>query len=161
MQFDFVGRTLTLARNTLIPAASDAIPLVDLRPLGAPVASYAVRVDKLRANGEELPLRRPVVAVIDTGTTGLVLSDSLYDSDEFPLPVARQSWIERAAFCAKRVGSNALLHARRPCVGGLGLEASASARSPCRAMSTFRAQCLPRHASTCRALTYAARSCSP
>ena len=67
---------------------ADAIPLVDLRPLGAPVASYAVRVHKLIANGEEMPLTRPCVAVIDTGTTGLVISESLYDSDEFPLPGA-------------------------------------------------------------------------
>lgn len=33
-------------------------------------------------------LQRPCYAVVDTGTTGLVISDSLYDSDELPLPGA-------------------------------------------------------------------------
>ena len=88
LKFDFVGRTLTLARRPLLRGAADAVPLVDLRPLGAPVASYAVRVERLIANGQELPLTRPTLAVIDTGTTGLVISDSLYESDEFPLPGA-------------------------------------------------------------------------
>ena len=86
LRLDFVARTLTLARRPLLGRRADAIPLVDLRPLGAPVASYAVRVQSLSANGKQLPLTRPVVAILDTGTTGMVIDDSLYDSDEFPLP---------------------------------------------------------------------------
>jgi len=39
-------------------------------------------------NGAVVELSRPCVAVVDTGTTGLVISDSLYDSDELPLPGA-------------------------------------------------------------------------
>ena len=96
MEFDFVRRTLTLARRPLLGRGSDAIPLIDLRPLGAPVATYALKVKRLVANGQEMPLKGPVVAVVDTGTTGLVISDSLYDSDEFPLPGTR---------CAARVSS--------------------------------------------------------
>ena len=96
MEFDFVRRTLTLARRPLLGRGTDAIPLIDLRPLGAPVATYALKVKRLVANGQEMPLKGPVVAVVDTGTTGLVISDSLYDSDEFPLPGTR---------CAARVSS--------------------------------------------------------
>lgn len=88
LRFDFVGRTLTLARRPLLPASADAIPLVDLRPRGAPVAPYACAVHRLLVNGEPVDLRRPCVAILDTGTTGLVLSDSLYDSEELPLPGA-------------------------------------------------------------------------
>lgn len=77
---------LTLARRPLI--RGDGVPLVDLRPLGAPVAPYACKVHRLHVNGREVPLSRPTVAVIDTGTTGLVISDSIYDSDELPLPGA-------------------------------------------------------------------------
>ena len=53
-----------------------------------PVAPYACKVHRLVVNGQAVPLSRPCVAVIDTGTTGLVISDSLYNSDELPLPGA-------------------------------------------------------------------------
>jgi len=88
LQFDFIRRTLTLARRPMLGPRADAIPLVDLRPLGAPVGAYALAVHRLLCNGKELPLARKAVAIIDTGTTGLVISDSLYDSDEMPLPGA-------------------------------------------------------------------------
>ncbi|EOD32587.1 hypothetical protein EMIHUDRAFT_112291 [Emiliania huxleyi CCMP1516] len=92
-QFDFPRRRLTLARRPLL-RQRDAIPLVDLRPLGAPVAQYACRVERLLVNRAEVPLSRPAVAVLDTGTTGLVLSDSLYQSDELPLPGAAMRDVE-------------------------------------------------------------------
>ena len=38
--------------------------------------------------GRELPLARDTYAILDTGTTGLLISDSLYESDEMPLPGA-------------------------------------------------------------------------
>eukprot|EP00962_Isochrysis_galbana_P038495 scaffold13666_cov109-Isochrysis_galbana.AAC.1 len=87
LQFDFPRERMILARRPLL-TRQDAIPLVDLRRLGAPIAQYACIVSQLVVNGEPVPLSRPCVAVIDTGTTGLVISDSLYDSDELPLPGA-------------------------------------------------------------------------
>lgn len=86
MRFDFVDNELTLARRPLI--GSDAVPLVDLRELGAPVAQYGCRVERLVVNGKPVELQRPCIAILDTGTTGLVISDSLYDTDELPLPGA-------------------------------------------------------------------------
>lgn len=86
MRFDFVDNELTLARRPLI--GSDAVPLVDLRELGAPVAQYGCRVERLVVNGKPVELQRPCIAILDTGTTGLVISDSLYDSDELPMPGA-------------------------------------------------------------------------
>lgn len=70
------------------------MPLVDLRPLGAPVAPYACKVDRLLVNGVVVPLSRTTVAVLDTGTTGMVISDSLYGSEELPLPGAAMRQVE-------------------------------------------------------------------
>ena len=88
LQFDFPRQLLTLSRGARLSAREDAIPLVDLRPLGALVSSYAFRVHSLFVNGERVALERPCVAIVDTGTTGFVISDTLYDSDELPMPGA-------------------------------------------------------------------------
>ena len=88
LRFDFRRgkEELTLARRPLL--GLDAVPLVDLRELGSPLAQYACRVERLVVNRRQVDLQRPCYAVVDTGTTGLVISDSLYDSDELPLPGA-------------------------------------------------------------------------
>jgi hypothetical protein len=85
-RFDFDARILTLSSRALI--TGDAIPLLDLRTVGAPIAPPACLVHRLYVNGRRVPLERPCIAVVDTGTTGLVVSDSLYDSDELPMPGA-------------------------------------------------------------------------
>ena len=46
------------------------VPLVDLRPNGAPVRYYAVEATALRVAGQRLELAAPLIAVLDTGTTG-------------------------------------------------------------------------------------------
>jgi hypothetical protein len=78
----------------MVPKGADAVPLVDLRPLGAPLAPYAVKVHRLTVNGRAVQLSKPCVAVIDTGTTGLSISDTLYDSDELPMPGAAMRDVE-------------------------------------------------------------------
>jgi hypothetical protein len=88
LRFDFHDLTLTLSRRPLIGSGGDFIPLVDLRAYGAPVSPYTVLVHRLIVNGEPVALGRPTLAVLDTGTTGLVISDTLYDTDELPLPGA-------------------------------------------------------------------------
>jgi hypothetical protein len=60
-------------------------PLVDLRPLGAPVFHYAVRVDELWINGGRYQpsdgVVKPIYAVFDSGVTGCLVSKKLfYDS---------------------------------------------------------------------------------
>ena len=57
-----------------MPRSADAVRTIDLRPRGAPVATYAAKVQRLCVNGQEVALDRPVVAVIDTGTTGVSVS---------------------------------------------------------------------------------------
>ncbi len=60
-------------------------PLVDLRPLVAPVFHYAVRVDELWLNGGRYRpsdgVVIPIYAVFDSGVTGCLVSKKLfYDS---------------------------------------------------------------------------------
>lgn len=70
LRFDFPGRTLSLSPASLIPPTTDAVRVLDLRPRGAPVANYALRISRLVVNGQTIPLDRPAVAVLDSGTTG-------------------------------------------------------------------------------------------
>jgi hypothetical protein len=70
LRFDFPGRTLSLSPSSLISPTTDAVRVLDLRPRGAPVANYALRISRLVVNGQAIPLGRPAVAVIDSGTTG-------------------------------------------------------------------------------------------
>ena len=84
LRFDFLGRKMSLSRASLIPRDEDAVPILDLRPRGAPVANYAARISRLVINGQVIKLDRPAVAVIDSGTTGVSVSDSLLESGLLP-----------------------------------------------------------------------------
>ena len=76
---------MELSPRPLISARDrDAIRLVDLRRLGAPVAVYATTIRRLVIDGRQVKLDRPAVAVIDTGTTGVTCSDSLFDFNRLP-----------------------------------------------------------------------------
>ena len=77
LRFDFIRKTLELSQAPLVPRSADAVRTIDLRPRGAPVATYAAKVQRLYVNGQEVALDRPVVAVIDTGTTGVSVGDGL------------------------------------------------------------------------------------
>lgn len=71
LRFDFLARRLELSRRSLIDRKDDAVRLLDLRSRGSPVANYAARVSRLFVNGAAIDTDRPVVAIIDTGTTGI------------------------------------------------------------------------------------------
>lgn len=79
LRFDFLRRRMLLSSKSLIPADVDAVPIVDLRPR-APDLKYACTVSRLFVNGRMVPLDAPCVAIIDTGTTGLTVSEALYES---------------------------------------------------------------------------------
>ena len=85
---DFVNETLTLSRKNLIDVESDAnvLPMVDLRPLGSPVYHYAVVLDDLYINGEKHAFKNKnekTYVIFDSGTTGLLISNSLYENSAF------------------------------------------------------------------------------
>ncbi|CAE7500067.1 unnamed protein product, partial [Symbiodinium natans] len=58
------------------------VPLVDLRSQGAAVRYYAAEVAALNVGGQRLELEGPLVAVLDTGTTGLSLPSALFERYE-------------------------------------------------------------------------------
>ena len=84
LRFDFVRRRMELSRVPRIPPTEDALKLLDLRSRGAPVAAYAVKVQRLVVNGAVVKAPRTIVAIIDTGTTGISISDDLFDSGLLP-----------------------------------------------------------------------------
>jgi len=118
MRFDFVQRSLTLSASPLVPRAADAVRTIDLRPRGAPVATYAARIQRLVVNGEVVELDRPAVCIIDTGTTGCSVSDELFDNERLP-QVWRDARIElqteKGALCALE----ASVRKRRPAARGI------------------------------------------
>ena len=107
-QIDSPNRTLTLLSrpcnsikedinnpSSLIPVtAENILPMIDLRPLGDFVEHYACRVRKLVLTGKGVDLKeqivvtsqsiaksktRDIVAVFDTGLTGCLLTQELWD----------------------------------------------------------------------------------
>ena len=60
--------------------------MVDLRPLGAPVFHYAVKVLGLYINGSRFKSDdKPIYAVFDSGTTGLLVDRDLFNKSDFSL----------------------------------------------------------------------------
>lgn len=87
--------TLTFSPTPLIGPDEDAIKLIDLRRLGAPVSFYAALATSVRVGGFELiaevsgsgtdgaePLYRPrrVLCIFDTGTTGVSITRGMYNN---------------------------------------------------------------------------------
>ena len=85
---NFEKETLTLSRKNLIDKENDAnvLPMIDLRPLGAPVYHYAVLLDDLYINGEKHKFKNKnekTYVIFDSGTTGLLVSKDLYENSAF------------------------------------------------------------------------------
>ena len=85
---NFEKETLTLSRKNLIDKENDAnvLPMIDLRPLGAPVYHYAVLLDDLYINGEKHKFKNKnekTYVIFDSGTTGLLVSEDLYENSAF------------------------------------------------------------------------------
>ena len=97
--------------------------LTDLRAYGAGVQYYAVKVQQLLVDGTDiLDSAKPTVAILDTGTTGLVLPKPLFFAfDAVRRASAREVGIKRAGDVEVRLapvpGSRSLvgpsLHLRR------------------------------------------------
>ncbi|CAE7441204.1 unnamed protein product [Symbiodinium sp. CCMP2592] len=102
--------------------------LTDLRPYGTGVQYYAAAVEKLFVDGVDiLETSKPTVAILDTGTTGLVLPKSLFLSFDAVRRVSAQNvGIKRAGNVEVRLmpvpGSEggASLNLRRGRIPGLG-----------------------------------------
>ncbi|GAB5356035.1 hypothetical protein AAMO2058_000256400 [Amorphochlora amoebiformis] len=78
MRFDFGEKSISLSRETLINPNQDVVKTIDVRRMGSPVRHYIVRVDHLSVNGQEVRSNIPILAMVDTGTTGLYMSEGLF-----------------------------------------------------------------------------------
>ena len=88
-ELDFAAGTLTLdarSPSPLLPPGADWAPLVDLRRLGAPSQQYVVQLSAVYVNGRRLtallPDGRPapLYGMLDSGSTGLFVSERLFYS---------------------------------------------------------------------------------
>ena len=70
--------------------------LTDLRQFGAGVQYYSVAVEALLVDGIDILDAKPTVAILDTGTTGLVLPKSLFYSFDTVRRLNAQQGIKRA-----------------------------------------------------------------
>jgi len=88
-QIDSPNKLLTLAsgKSLINDTAEKIIPLVDLRPLGDFVEHYTCIVDTLKLNNDIFTAKsissnglvRPIVAVFDSGLSGCLLTQPLWD----------------------------------------------------------------------------------
>eukprot|EP00472_Partenskyella_glossopodia_P010356 CAMPEP_0197516380 /NCGR_PEP_ID=MMETSP1318-20131121/1277_1 /TAXON_ID=552666 /ORGANISM="Partenskyella glossopodia, Strain RCC365" /LENGTH=382 /DNA_ID=CAMNT_0043065097 /DNA_START=152 /DNA_END=1300 /DNA_ORIENTATION=- len=78
LRFDFPGQRFSISNRPLVPRSADAVPIVDTRKMGAPVRHYVVRVGNLNVNGRTVSSSKPIYAMIDSGTTGMYISDGLF-----------------------------------------------------------------------------------
>ena len=89
-RIDFLGADgrLVLSRSPLLDGTERLSPIVDLRTLvGSPVRHYAARIRRLVVNGAEVEAvnEKPSYGVIDTGTSGVLVSRGLYEQTNFDL----------------------------------------------------------------------------
>ncbi|KAG5175269.1 hypothetical protein JKP88DRAFT_172544 [Tribonema minus] len=134
LRFDFPRRVLSLSRAPLIPrACADAVPLVDLRPLGDPVQHYAARAAAVTTKQRALHPPPPppahgaaaakdVYVIFDTGTTGLAVSRALWDAEDVYARVnGGRPFRDVAVTLATEGGGAVTLCARRPLTTPLDL----------------------------------------
>ncbi|GAX23421.1 hypothetical protein FisN_15Lh142 [Fistulifera solaris] len=101
MHIDFGNNHLTLSRQPLLSRNDPAsCTLYNLRPFGPDLYHYAVLCDVVELQFidkdddtlvqtlslDRNNVKRPIVAVLDTGLTGCILSDSFQRVNGFPLP---------------------------------------------------------------------------
>ena len=79
-------RTLELTSRHLINEAQNAVNLLDLRRDGDPVRHYTALIKELYINGMRIGKNKQLYAVFDTGTSGCVLQDDLFNDEGTPNP---------------------------------------------------------------------------
>ena len=82
--FSIDQKCLTLSNKSLLQQHVPRIPLVDLRPLGDFIEHYNCQVDKIILDGKQISSHmlggRPIVAVLDTGLTGCLVTQPFWDA---------------------------------------------------------------------------------
>jgi hypothetical protein len=82
--FSIDPESLVLSSKSLLDERLPLIPLIDLRPLGDFIEHYCFVVKKLTLDGVTVTSHdlggRPIVAVLDTGLTGCLVTQNLWDA---------------------------------------------------------------------------------
>ena len=86
IRLNLPDQTLELTSEHLIGKKEDAISLLDLRNDGDPVRHYTALIKELYINGKRIGPDKTLYAVFDTGTSGCVLQDELFNDYETPNP---------------------------------------------------------------------------
>ena len=86
IRLDIPEKTLELTSCDLIGDALDTVNLLDLRSAGDPVRHYTALIKELYINGRRIGENKKLYAVFDTGTSGCVLQDELFNDKDTPNP---------------------------------------------------------------------------
>ena len=82
--FSIDQESLTLSNQSLLISRVPRIPLVDLRPLGGFIEHYCFTVKELNLDGVSVTSSRlggrPILAVLDTGLTGCLVTQEFWDA---------------------------------------------------------------------------------
>jgi len=108
-RLDLSGGLLSLSMSSLLTAGRPAIPIADMRRLGAPSQQYVARVRRLHINGRPVLTDRPVYAMLDSGSTGLFVTDTLF----YEILMMIESWHSCRVELAARDGTCQALAASR------------------------------------------------
>lgn len=117
--------TLTLSKHAMIPG-DDYIPLVrDLNHrYKAPVVHYTAKAAGFIVNGLPLKLddRTPTYVIVDTGLSGMAVSDELYQGRNLQARKNREKslWGEVSVSFQTKAGDEVQLSARKPITTPLG-----------------------------------------
>uniref|UniRef100_A0A061S7T2 Uncharacterized protein n=1 Tax=Tetraselmis sp. GSL018 TaxID=582737 RepID=A0A061S7T2_9CHLO len=131
-RLDLSGGLLSLSMSSLLTAGRPAIPIADMRRLGAPSQQYVARVRRLHINGRPVLTDRPVYAMLDSGSTGLFVTDTLF----YEILMMIESWHSCRVELAARDGTCQALAASRSsplfmCLPTLRSRGSARRRGTC------------------------------
>eukprot|EP00854_Cymbomonas_tetramitiformis_P021151 gene21151-25404_t len=89
----------------------DFIPLLDLKQrYGAPVQHYIALVESFIVNGSRVRTPRPIYAMIDTGSSGLYITENMY----YDLQREARGWRSAEVAFTTKQGNRISMKAARP-----------------------------------------------
>lgn len=100
---------LTLSVASLVKPGKVTIPLMDFRHTGALAQQYIARVRNLQVNGRDVRASKPIYAMLDSGSSGMFMSDELF----YPVQEETRGWRTCEVALAGRGGQSYTLSAGR------------------------------------------------
>ena len=107
---DCANGMLVLSTRSLLVPGRITIPLLDMRRWGALAQQYIARVRRLTVNGEIVRSSKPIFAMVDSGSTGMFMTERLF----YPLQEEARGWRSCEVELEARGGLICRLSAGRP-----------------------------------------------